>query len=408
MTDVEQTYRYRRPSTVDGGGVALATSGGPSPHPYFFSGFVEHAEPVAAALLAVARIARTRFYTPPNAVAAAIRAADPVVTADADGYLRFESLSVCCGVYGRLDLLPGSLDGDVRAHGTTNVDVNAPMRDALSGIGGLDPMHLAVGDDELRVTTLDGEVVERRVPLPERWVRSLAEVHLSARAMAPAAEYPAVAVRRFLQSQARGPQHGDLYAVPAPGGPKLATKPAPGAVGVAGLDRLRVVEPLLRRASRVRTYGRGTASAWILDLPGARFTAMLSPSPSRAFSGEGGILQHAHHDGDRGIPQHAHHDGDRGIPQHAHHDGGLDLADGRVFRRVLPFGVDPGAQPRMRDARELPVELTAEGAVVHSGDTRYVVRATAQGERCTCQWYAKHALDRGPCKHILAYRAAKG
>ncbi|WP_433203450.1 SWIM zinc finger family protein [Dactylosporangium sp. CS-047395] len=383
MTDVEQTYHYRRPSTVDGDGVVLATSGGPSLHPYFFSGFVEHAEPVAAALLAVARIARTRFYTPPNMVAAAVRAADPVVTADKDGYLRFESLSVCCGVYGRLDLLPGSLDGQLRGHGTTNVDFNPPMRDALSGIGGLDPMHLAVGDDELRVTTMDGAVLERRVPLPERWVRSLAEVHLSARAMAPAAEYSAVAVRRFLQSQARGPQHGDLYAVPAPGGPKLATKPAPGAVGIAGPARLRVVEPLLRRATRVRTYGHGTASAWILDLPGARFTAMLSPSPSRAFPGEGGVLQQTNH------------------------EGGFDLADGRVFHRVLPFAVDPQAQPRMRNARDLPVELTDSGAVVHSGDTRYVVRATAQGDRCTCQWYAKHGLDRGPCKHILAYRAAK-
>ncbi|WP_426503690.1 hypothetical protein ACPPVO_39555 [Dactylosporangium sp. McL0621] len=93
MSEVEQVYRYRRPSTVDGDGLRLATSGGPAPHPYFYHGFVAPAEPVAAALLVVARIARTRFYTPPGMLAAAIRAADPVVTADAGGHLRFEALS---------------------------------------------------------------------------------------------------------------------------------------------------------------------------------------------------------------------------------------------------------------------------------------------------------------------------
>lgn len=99
MSEVEQVYRYRRPSTVDGDGLRLATSGGPAPHPYFYHGFVALAEPVAAALLVVARIARTRFYTPPSMLAEAIRAADPVVTADAGGHLRFGALSACCGVY---------------------------------------------------------------------------------------------------------------------------------------------------------------------------------------------------------------------------------------------------------------------------------------------------------------------
>ncbi len=42
--------------------------------------------------------------------AAAIR--DPVVTSHEDR-LRFESFSGCCGVYARLDVLPGGLDGDV-------------------------------------------------------------------------------------------------------------------------------------------------------------------------------------------------------------------------------------------------------------------------------------------------------
>ncbi|GGM53979.1 SWIM zinc finger family protein [Dactylosporangium sucinum] len=378
-------YTYLRESAVTDAGVDLATSGGPAAHPYFFEGFVERADVAAAALLVVARVARTRFYTPPGMLAAALRAADPVVTSDGAG-LRFESLSACCGVYCRLDLLPAGLDRPPHGRGTTNVDVNPPMRDALSGIAGLDPLHLAVGADELRVTTLDGAAVERRVPLPERWVRSFAELHLIARVLAPGASYAPAAVRRFLQSQPRG--RGALFAVPAPGGgPRLASRPGPGGVGVAGPERLRALEPLLRHASRVRTYGLDTGSAWLLDLPGARFTLQLSPSPSRAFSGEGGIL----------------------TSDEAGHQG-WDLADAAPFERHLPLdeAVLAADQPRHRAAEA----LLASGAVTVSGDTatvrgtdaEYTVRDTPAGERCTCAWFATHGLGRGPCKHILAVR----
>ena len=63
-------------------------------HPFFFSGFVAQPAVVAQALLMLARVARTRFYVPPNTLAAVLRAADPVVTSTPEG-LRFESFSVC-------------------------------------------------------------------------------------------------------------------------------------------------------------------------------------------------------------------------------------------------------------------------------------------------------------------------
>ncbi len=94
----------------------------------------------------MARVARTRFYTPPGMLAAILRAADPVVTSNGDR-LRFESFSACCGVYARYDVLPGGLDGPALDTGTTNVDFNPPMREALARVGGLRPLHLAVGED---------------------------------------------------------------------------------------------------------------------------------------------------------------------------------------------------------------------------------------------------------------------
>src|SRR4051794_41680863 len=152
---MEQVYRYPQPSTVgvvDGRvDVQLSTSGGttaagPALHPRFFDGFLGHPEQTATALLTVARVARTRFYVPPGMLAAIVRAADPVVTSNGDR-LRFESFSACCGVYARYDALPGSLDGTVLDTGTTNVDFNPPMRDALARIRDVEPLHLQVGED---------------------------------------------------------------------------------------------------------------------------------------------------------------------------------------------------------------------------------------------------------------------
>ena len=54
-----------------GADVLLATSGGTTSvgsadHPCFFNGFLGHAEQAATGLLAVAKVARTRYYTPPG------------------------------------------------------------------------------------------------------------------------------------------------------------------------------------------------------------------------------------------------------------------------------------------------------------------------------------------------------
>ncbi|WP_250573525.1 hypothetical protein [Nonomuraea sediminis] len=157
MTTAVQAYSYARPSTLDGSRLGLSTSGGralsgPQRHPRFFSGLITEAEPAAAGLLALADVAMTRYHQPRPGWTR-----DPVVTCDGSR-LRLESFSACGGVYARLDL--AALDGDILDRGTTNVDVNGPLREALARVGGGDPLHLGVGADELAVTTLDGAVME--------------------------------------------------------------------------------------------------------------------------------------------------------------------------------------------------------------------------------------------------------
>lgn len=439
----EQSYRYLKPSAVtftDGRtDLTLATSGGrtaagPSAHPVFFDGFLGHPEQSAAALLAVAKVARTRFYLPPGMVAAILRAADPVVTSNGDR-LRFESFSACCGVYARYDVLPGALDGPALDTGTTNVDFNPPMRESLARVGGLDPVHLQVGEDVV-VTTMEGAVIEKKVPLPERWLKGFAEVQLAASTVSSVFEVPAAEARRFLRSLPASSSRKPLWVVPAGRGLRLTTRPTPDGVAISGTDRLKPLEPLLRFARALRGYAAppdamGATGVWELVLDDARLVLALSPDSSRGFSGEGGVLwdladDKAADDADLisallafepridvdRLAAESSLDHDRVIRALGQLGAagrvGYDVAERAYFHRELPYdaGRLAAMHPRLRDARALvekgDVRLDGETGYVRSGDAEHVVRRTPQGDRCTCPWFGKHRGSRGPCKHVLA------
>src|SRR5215469_12675664 len=96
------TYSYAAPSALRRAGnsseLALATSGGvteagPVLHPYFYSGFLAEPGPATLGMLAVAAIARARYFD-----ASRPAGIDPVVTSNIDT-LRFESFSGCYGVH---------------------------------------------------------------------------------------------------------------------------------------------------------------------------------------------------------------------------------------------------------------------------------------------------------------------
>ncbi len=248
-----QTYRYLAPSALRQRSLALQTSGGPTPNPRFFTGFLTTGQAAAVGLLAVAEVARTRYHRPVSPASL-----DPVVTGSRDR-LRFESFSGCCGVYARLDVLPAGLDGAVSEHGTTNVDVNTPLRDALARVGGLDPLHLSVGPDDLTVSTLDGAVVEKKVLLPVRWLRGFAEVQVLAARFEPRAELPAAEAAAFLRRLPRL---------------RLTSRPVAGAVclaGAAGWSRCT-------RCCASRRPCGCTARRWLSVLPRHQASGNWTPA----------------------------------------------------------------------------------------------------------------------------------
>jgi hypothetical protein len=436
------SYRYLGASGVDDAGrFGLATSGGqtasgPAEHPRFFTGFLASAEAAATGLLAVANVARARYYQP-----GAFTSLDPVVTCNGDR-LRFEAFSGCCGVYARLDVLSAGLDGQVLDRGTTNVDVNGPLRESLARVSGFDPLHLSVGRDELAVSTLDGSVVEKKVPLPNRWLRGFAEVQVIAAPFDPRAELSGPDATRFLRALPAS-RVEVLWAVPAGRTLRLSSRPAPGAVCLAGPRRLEALRPLLPFASALRVYGPAVgqgsppvASAWELSLPGMRLALTLSPEARRGFSGEGAVLDALAADdvgadaalvgallefeprvevdllAERsGLPA----DRVRAALGQLGTAGrvGYDLAEAAYFHRELPYDASrvEAMNPRLRNARALiaggAVRLDGDVATVTVADHVHRVRfVNGAAAGCTCQWWAESRGSRGKCKHVLAAELA--
>lgn len=440
MTATQQLFRYLQPSTLDDGLLGLSTCGGTTTkgvtaNPDFFTGFCEHPEVAAKGLLATGAVARARYFQPQLA---SLR--DPVVTCDGDG-LRFESFSACGGVYARFYVASAALDGQMRERGTTNVDFNEALCEALAKVGGRDPLRLNVGSQEVSVTTMDGKVTEKKVPLPTRWLRGFAEVQVIAPGFDLRAELSAAEATRFLRSLPTGPRAADIvWLTPAGRTLRRASRPSPGAVCLAGPSRLETLRPLLRFASSLRVYGPAvtttapaTASAWELVLPDMRLLLTLSPEPRRGFSGEGGVLDALIEDqveadaeligGRLDFRPHidiaALADGTGLAPQRVKAAliqlgtagrVGYDVATASYFHRELPYDADKVEQlnPRLRGARALvrdgAVSFADGVASVDSRDKRYQVRLDAEGAPagCTCRWWAENQGARGKCKHVLA------
>jgi hypothetical protein len=392
---------------------------------------------VAGGLLALADIAGADFR---QARTEAGRGRDPVVTGDGER-LRFEALSTCGGVYGRLDLDAAELDGAPTVpcgkRGTTNVDINPPLYKALTRIGSADPLRLSVGDDELAVSTLDGRVVEKKVPLPTRWLRGLAEVAARALALDPRLEIPAARGVALLTEFSARTGGQVRWLVPAGSAWRSTTRLLPGAVCVADGFRLTVLRPLLPLARTVTLYAPPVSGApaqvsgWVLDFGTARFTLLLSTAVRHGFAGDGQLLA------DLGTPA-AVADAEAlstlliadpvvdraSVAARTGWDAarttsalaalatagqvGYDIAEAASFHRPLPYRADLVAalHPRLAAARILAttgrVVPTAAGIEVTSGEATYLVHRRGDEYACTCAWWAEHHGRRGPCKHVVA------
>lgn len=401
-------------------------------HPQFFSGLVARPDVLASGILAVADVATTTYLD----LSALAASRDPVVTASGDR-VRFESFSGCNGVHARFDLLDSGIDSGEIGFGTTNVDVNLPLRSALAALPRHELMHLAVGADALRVSTPSATHEERKVELPQRWVRGFAEVPTILAGMTPVAEATGSQVMTFLAGLPRGTPGPTVGVAPGPRGMRVTAPGLAGAATLAGTARLTSLRRIMRHIRRLTAWSHEAGySGWVAEVDGGRVTVVVSPQPYRGFSGEGQLLSALSGAGPSGAGSSR---GALRVLEHlawepvidasvlARETGlsvgevgsalavlaasgkvGYDASDRAYFHREIPYDDDAVARdhPRLTRARE----LVAAGSVARDG-ARFVVGETGHqhwvsletaGATCTCRWFTRYGGGRGPCSHILA------
>jgi hypothetical protein len=195
---------------------------------------------------------------------------------------------------------------------------------------------------------------------------------------------------------------------------------------MGGVARLKILEPLASHAVSARIYGfEDQPTAWELRMPHARFLLLLSPDVARGFSGEGQALFALARTASKAEIgrlraslrwQGTVTDADEAALARCAACGllGYDLSANAWFHRELPFDLNQidRLNPRLKAARTLldavEIELGAGDevrALVRSKDTYHNVQL-APDRTCTCPWFNKYGLTRGPCKHILAVEMA--
>ncbi|NLH16120.1 MAG: SWIM zinc finger family protein [Phycisphaerae bacterium] len=430
-------YQYPFASAVGewerGFGLRLATCGVNQEHPYFFHGKLRNPRCIGDMLLVLSDIVTRHFFLRSPVLR------DPVVTSS-ETMLRFEGFSGCCGVYARADFLPEAFQSDLQARGTTNVDFNNPMRAALTRLRSQENVQLSVGREEVAISRSGDTVVEKKVKLPIRWIKGFSEVQAYLPILAPMFEIDAHEARQFIRSLPRGSAPKQpTYVAQAQRSLRLSFRPSAGAIRLQGLDRIRVLEPLLGSAKGLRVWADNESgvSGWEVQFDVGRFFLLVSPESYRGFSGEGQILEKLAANNcpeainlvaaELGWQNIVESDaisrktglgidevrralavlGSRGL-------AGYDVSAGAYFHRELPFELDKveELQPRLQGARELleenKVRLVATIAadqfdlLVEGTEVEHTVRLRPDQDKCTCPWFSKHQGQRGPCKHILA------
>jgi hypothetical protein len=399
-------------------------------NPSFFQGFAARPEVVSCALLAVADVAASRYFDAAFRVSDVL---DPVMTAGGDR-LRCESFSACNGVHARLDLLGSGLDGGEIGFGTTNVDINRPLRSALANVHRSELLHLDVGRGQLVVSTPRESHVERKVELPDRWIRGFAETPAIAAGMTHLATLSGPAISQFLGSLPAAQPGRTVFLLPSARGLREVATPKASTVTLAGTGRLAAARRVARFATRLDIFRHDNgASGWVFRLPGADFTLLLSPAAVRGFSGEGGILAALAASGVKEagasvleclgwqpIISTGALRARTGLAAERISQGlawlgasgkvGFDLLEDAYFHRELPLDEDRVVKdhPRLQAARG----IVAGGGVsrfedrwdVLAGDGTWVYRVTVSdgSYQCTCAWWYEFRGARGPCKHALA------
>lgn len=401
--------------------------------PCFFWGTLTEPYTTAKCWATLAKVVRSSFGPVPPSLR------DPIVSAGAER-MRFEGFSSCNGVYVRLDMKPEAIDGEFIASGTTNVDFNDPLLNALNAIQKGEKVTLAVGQQEVQVITAKTKAIEKKVTLPTRWIKGLTSVQLYLADMDLKLEVNRLQTIQLFQSMPKGTIKGDFFITKRAGKFMFSTLATPDSVRIGGVQRLRLLEGILPIVEKISIYESSDKQtcALVCDFPKMQLLMAFSPDAYRGFSGEGKALENM----TQSLPEEwifglnkllksneafdptmlaIENDIDFGtmdqLTSSLSSIGllGYDLTERNHFYRQLPFKTERilSLNPRLKNAKKLidnkDIQIVANTnghveAIVKGSGVSHKVTIDAKSQRCTCDWFTAYQGKRGICKHILAVK----
>jgi len=404
--------------------------------PCFFWGRLTDPYTTARCLLTLSNVVQSSFNLSPFQLALL---KDPIVTAGNEK-IRFEGFSHCAGVYARVDILGEGHDGEFLENGTTNVDFNQPMLSALSSIRKNENVLLSIGQKEVGLHRESEKIIERKVPLPVKWIKGLTSVQMFLSESEKVHSFNRLQALQLFKTIPTGKPKTDYYLLIRGGKPMFSPVKSNDAIIIGGIHRLKLIEPLLAIADELRVFPHATmqATTWQVYIGAIRFTLSLSRDTWRGFSGEGAALESLIED----IPDqwvelvdnYSYANQEFNATLLAVNEGldlqkienitgrlsaigllGYDLDENNFFYRRLPFKLSRimSLNPRLKDAEKLLLEGKVKiisrqddkiEAQVEGSGVKHIVMLNGDKEQCTCTWFSKNQGERGICKHILAVK----
>jgi len=404
--------------------------------PCFFWGKLNNPYELSRCLITLSNVVQSSFNLSPFQLALL---KDPIVTVG-NNQIRFEGFSHCAGVYARVDVLENGQEGEFIENGTTNVDFNTPLISELGKIKKNDDLVLSVGQKEVGFHKEGKSFIERKVPLPNKWIKGLTTVQHYFSESDYALSLNKIQAIQLFKSIPPGKVKTDYFLIKR--GNKYSFSPlkAKNAVCIGGIHRLKLIQPLLPLIKELKVYPQKDMQSvtFILCFQQLNFVFSVSRDFWRGFSGEGVALASLIEDlpdtliqafdnysytNQEFNPTLLSFEENINISKIENLSAklsamgllGYDLSKNGFFYRRLPFKLDRilALNPRLKGAEKLLAENKVEiilkddngveAKVAGSGVYHYVILKN-NTQKCTCTWYSKNQGERGMCKHILAVK----
>jgi hypothetical protein len=335
---------------------------------------------------------------------------------------------------------PESVDGEFIANGTTNVDFNDPMLNALNAIKKNEKVTLAVGQHDVQVITTKTKIVEKKVTLPTRWIKGLTSVQLYLADMDKKFELNKIQTIQLFQSLPKGIIKGEFFITKRAGKFMFSSITTLDSVRIGGVHRLRLLEGILAIVDKMHLYESSDKEtcAIVCDFGKLQLLMAFSPDAYRGFSGEGKALDNM----SENLPIEWIYGLNNLLKANESFDPmmlsiendiefgtmdnltaslssmgllGYDVEDCKHFYRRLPFKTERiiSLNPRLKNAKKLvdnnDIDIIIKTinyteAFVKGTDVKHKVIIDHDIQKCTCQWFTNYQGKRGICKHILAVK----